>query len=86
VPETAKSADPTTTRDRTPERTDGPRCGRPRTADDANRRTVHTPAGVTRLTRTIRRCHNPTCAAHQKPYRPEAEGAVALPGTRSGGM
>src|SRR4051812_2901955 len=43
------------------------------------RRTVHTLAGVTRLTLTIRRCHHPACPAHKKPYRPEAEGAVALP-------
>src|SRR3954467_5674197 len=49
------------------------------TADYANRRTVHTLAGVTRLTLTIRRCHHPAWTAHKKPYRPEAEGAVALP-------
>ncbi len=79
MPKTAKSAEPTITRELTPDRTDCPRCGRPMTADYANRRTVHTLAGVTRLTLTIRRCHNPTCTAHKKPYRPEAEGAVALP-------
>jgi hypothetical protein len=79
VPKTAKSAEPTITRDLTPDRTACPHCGRPMTADYANRRTVHTLAGVTRLNLTIRRCHNSACAAHKKPYRPEAEGAVALP-------
>jgi len=79
VPKTAKSAEPTITRDLTPDRTDWPHCGRPMTADYANHRTVHTLAGVTRLNLTIRRCHTPTCAAHKTPYRPEVEGAVALP-------
>ena len=76
---TAKSAEPTITRDLTPERTECPHCGGPMTADYANRRRVHTLAGVTRLNLTIRRCHAATCAAHKKPYRPEAEGALALP-------
>jgi len=75
----AKTAEPTITRDLTPERTTCPHCGRPMTADYANRRTLHTLAGVTRLNLTIRRCHNRACAAHKKPYRPEAEGAFALP-------
>ncbi len=79
MPKTAKSAEPTLIRDLTPDRTDCPHCGRPMTADYANRRTVHTLAGVTRLNLTIRRCHHPACVAHKKPYRPEAEGSVALP-------
>jgi hypothetical protein len=79
VAKTAKAAEPTITRALTPERAACPHCGRPMTADYANRRTVHTLAGVTRLTLTIRRCHHPACPAHKKPYRPEAEGAVALP-------
>lgn len=79
MPKTAKSAEPTLFRDLTPDRTDCPHCGRPMTADYANRRTVHTLAGVTRLTLTIRRCHHAPCPAHKTPYRPEAEGAVALP-------
>jgi hypothetical protein len=79
VPKTAKSAEPTITRDLTPDRTDCPRCGRPMTADYANRRTVHTLAGVTRLNLTIRRCHHTGCPAHKRPYRPEAEGSLALP-------
>ena len=48
-------------------------------ADYANRRTVHTLAGVTRLNLTVRRCRNADCLAYKKPYRPEAEGTVALP-------
>lgn len=76
---TAKPAEPTITRDLAPDRTNCPHCGRPMTADYANRRTVHTLAGVTRLTLTIRRCHSSGCPAHRRPYRPEAEGSVALP-------
>ncbi len=75
----AKTAEPTITRDLTPERTDCPHCGRPARADYANRRTVHTLAGVTRLNLTIRRCHHSACSVYKKPYRPEAEGSVALP-------
>jgi len=48
-------------------------------ADYANRRTVATLAGLTRLNLTIRRCHHAGCPAHKRPYRPEAEGHVALP-------
>ena len=76
---TPKTAEPTVTRDLTPDRTDCPCCGRHMTADYANRRTLHTLDGVTRLNLTIRRCHNPECTAFKKPYRPEAEGSLALP-------
>ena len=79
MPKTAKSAEPTIFRDLTPDRTDCPHCGRPMTADYANRRTIHTLGGVTRLSLTIRRCHHAPCPAHKRPYRPEAGGAVALP-------
>ena len=48
-------------------------------ADYTNRRTLHTLEGVTRLNLTIRRCHRPACTAHKRPYRPEAEGSLALP-------
>jgi transposase-like protein len=48
-------------------------------ADYANRRTVATLDGLTRLNRTIRRCRNAGCPAYRRPYRPEAEGRVALP-------
>jgi hypothetical protein len=48
-------------------------------ADYTNRRTITTLGGVTRLHLTIRRCRNSNCAAYKKPYRPEAEGRLALP-------
>src|SRR4051812_3075357 len=48
-------------------------------ADYSNRRAVATLAGLTRLNLTVRRCHNPDCSAHLRPYRPEAEGRIALP-------
>jgi hypothetical protein len=47
--------------------------------DYKNHRQVITLSGVTRLNLAIRRCHNPTCAAVRRPYRPEAEGRYALP-------
>lgn len=76
---TAKVAEPTVTHDLTPTRTDCAHCGRPMWADYANHRTLHTLAGVTRLNMTIRRCRHAACAGYKKPYRPEAEGAFALP-------
>ncbi|WP_088258478.1 transposase [Fimbriiglobus ruber] len=48
-------------------------------ADDANPRTVHTLAGITRLHLTVRRCHQYGCVARRRPYRPEAGGASVLP-------
>jgi Transposase, Mutator family len=48
-------------------------------ADYTNRRTLHTLAGVTRLTLTIRRCRHAGCSAFKRPYRPESEGSFALP-------
>jgi hypothetical protein len=45
----------------------------------ATRRTITTLSGVTRLTLKIRRCHNENCACYHQPYRPEEEGAWALP-------
>jgi hypothetical protein len=76
---TAKTAEPTITRDLTPERIVCPHCGRPMWADYAARRTLHTLAGVTRLNLTVRRCRTAGCAGYKKPYRPEAEGSFALP-------
>jgi transposase-like protein len=48
-------------------------------ADYAARRTVATLEGVVRLVLTVRRCRNQTCLAFHRPYRPEAEGHIALP-------
>jgi hypothetical protein len=44
-----------------------------------NRRTLATLAGTVRLRRKIRRCEAEGCARYHQPYRPEAEGALALP-------
>jgi hypothetical protein len=44
-----------------------------------NRHTVTTLDGLVRLQLQIRRCENPGCARHRKPYRPEAEAAIVLP-------
>jgi hypothetical protein len=44
-----------------------------------NRRTVRTLGGLVRLQLQIRRCEDERCARYHQPYRPEAEGAIALP-------
>lgn len=44
-----------------------------------NFRTVVTLHGLCKLTLKIRRCHNLDCPLYHKPYRPEEEGALALP-------
>jgi transposase-like protein len=71
--------EPSLTQDLSPLSTDCPHCGKLTWADYENRRTVATLAGLTRLNLTVRRCHNPECSAHLRPYRPEAEGKIALP-------
>lgn len=75
----AKLAEPSITHNMAPERTQCAHCGHLIRADYSNHRTIHTLAGVTRLNLTIRRCHHATCPAYKKPYRPEAEGSIALP-------
>jgi Transposase, Mutator family len=42
-------------------------------------RTVATLRGLVRLRLVVRRCVNPGCELHLLPYRPEEEGAFALP-------
>ena len=42
-------------------------------------RTVTTLEDVCRLTLTVLRCPNPACPRYHQPYRPEEEGAWALP-------
>jgi hypothetical protein len=49
-----------------------------------NRRTILTLAGLVRVTLKIRRCQNRACARYHRPYRPEAEGALALPQAECG--
>ena len=45
----------------------------------SNCRTIVTLTGGVRLRLKIRRCPNPACPRYRRPYRPEAEGALALP-------
>ena len=75
---TACRREPTLTHDLQPLRTDCPHCGHLMWADYANRRTIATLDGLTRLNLTIRRCRNPDCPAYHRPYRPEGEGRVAF--------
>jgi len=48
-------------------------------ADYENHRSVTTLKGIVRLRLKVRRCANPSCERFHVPYRPEAEGAFALP-------
>jgi len=79
MPKTARPSEPTWAQELSPERTACAHCGAFLRADYVNRRTLTTLAGVTRLRLTIRRCRNESCAAVRRPYRPEAEGRLALP-------
>jgi hypothetical protein len=56
-----------------------PACGQPLTIDYYNRRTLTTLQGVVRFRLQIRRCHRFTCPRYRLPFRPEAEGRLALP-------
>jgi hypothetical protein len=56
-----------------------PACGSPMRIRYQNRRTLVTLAGTLRLHLKIRRCETVGCARHHRAYRPEAEGALALP-------
>src|SRR5262249_48225568 len=62
-----------------PLRKNCPPCEERMWADYDNVRTVTTLEGLVRLTLKIRRCRNPECSHHLRPYRPEAEGRYALP-------
>ena len=44
-----------------------------------NHRTLVTLSGLLRLHLSIRRCPHADCPRYRRPYRPEAEGALALP-------
>jgi Transposase, Mutator family len=63
----------------TPQRRRCPVCGERMWLDYTNHRTLVTLKGLTRLDLAIRRCHHVACTAHLRPYRPEAEGRLALP-------
>jgi hypothetical protein len=56
-----------------------PACGRAMRIRYENRRTLVTLTGTERLRLKIRRCEAVDCARFHTPYRPEAEGALALP-------
>ena len=56
-----------------------PACGGAMRIRYENRRTLVTLTGTERLRLKIRRCEAEGCARRHKPYRPEAEGALALP-------
>jgi hypothetical protein len=75
----ASRPQPARTEQLQPLQPDCPACGRRLWADYRNRRTVATLAGLVGLDLEIRRCHNPACPRHRRPYRPEAEGRYALP-------
>jgi Transposase, Mutator family len=75
----ASRPEPTLSQELKPLRSNCPACGKPMWTDYTNRRTLATLAGLTRLQLSIRRCHNQLCDAYRRPYRPEAEGRLALP-------
>src|SRR5689334_8376388 len=54
-------------------------CGRALWITDTNHRTVTTLAGLVACTLQIRSCPNRACERYRRPYRPEAEGTLALP-------
>ena len=54
-------------------------CGGPLWVAYHNHRTVQMLTGLVRLTLPVRRCQNPACPHYRQPYRPEEEGACALP-------
>jgi hypothetical protein len=56
-----------------------PGCGGHMRLRYENRRTLVTLSGPVRLRLRIRRCEAPECLRFHVPYRPEAEGALALP-------
>ena len=60
-------------------RTACPACGRKMWYGYSNFRTLVTLDGLVRYTLKIRQCQDAECPRHRRPYRPEAEGALALP-------
>jgi hypothetical protein len=60
-------------------RTACPACGRKMWYGYSNFRTLVTLDGLVRFKLKIRQCRDAECPRHRRPYRPEAEGALALP-------
>src|SRR3954470_10927114 len=56
-----------------------PACGDAMRIRYENRRTLVTLSGTVRMHLKIRRCEAKGCVRFHKPYRPESEGALALP-------
>src|SRR5215217_3841951 len=56
-----------------------PSCGQATWSAWTNHRTLVTLTGLVRLHLAIRRCPHEDCLRYHRPYRPEAEGALALP-------
>ena len=56
-----------------------PACGGPLWVAYEHERTVTSLEAVLAVTLQVRRCVNPACAFYHRPYRPEAEGRLALP-------
>ena len=56
-----------------------PDCGQRMRIRYENCRNLVTLSGMVRLRLRIRRCETPDCLRFHRPYRPEAEGALALP-------
>jgi hypothetical protein len=56
-----------------------PGCGHPLASDYYNHRTLTTLQGVTFFRLQVRRCRHPGCPRYHLPFRPEAEGRLALP-------
>jgi hypothetical protein len=72
-------AEPARERVLVPLRQNCPSCGGHMRLRYENRRTLVTLSGSVRLRLKIRRCEHEGCARHRLAYRPEAEGAMALP-------
>jgi hypothetical protein len=71
--------EPTLFKDLSPLRQNCLGCGHRMWSDHTNHRTLVTLAGCLRLNLAIRRCHHRGRECHLRPYRPEAEGRLALP-------
>ena len=61
-----------------------PSCGQKMWRDYDNFRTIRTLSGVVRIKLKVRRCSNRDCELYHQVYRPEEEGAWALPGHELG--
>lgn len=60
-------------------RTHCPSCGKTMWSAYVSHRAVSTLEGVYRIHLHVRRCRDPACSRYHKPFRPEAEGRIALP-------